>query len=87
MGGTVGMLDVDEAVLEKLTEIFTTGGDETNTTDADANGDADVVGELDGDGNRKSRRLMDSRVTAARQYLAGKIPLRKPMLKHVSKNK
>ncbi len=87
-GDAAEMLDVDEAVLAKLAEMFTTGGDEAGETDDKTVGDADAnVDDGGGNGSRKARKLMDSRVTAARQFLAGKIPLKKPQLKHGGKNK
>ncbi len=86
-GGATGMLDVDEAVLNKLAEIFTSGGDGASAADGDVDDDIDAPGDPNGDGSRKARRIMDSRVTAARQYLAGRIPLRKPSLKHGGKSR
>ncbi len=81
------MLDVDDSVLEKLAEIFTGSSEGADTSSNAVHGDDDATDEDHGDGGRKARRLMDSRGTAARQYLAGKIPLRKPQLKHGGKAK
>ncbi len=77
------MCDIDESTLAKVAEIFTTGGE---TTDVDDGGDGNAgdTGEADGGddgGSRKSRRLMETRLSAAKQYLAGRVPLRKGHVK------
>ncbi len=79
-GGPGAMLDLDDVTLTRLAEILTTGG-EQDATDGGTPGTDGDADENDGTGSRKSRKLMDSRATAAKQYLAGRIPLRKPQLK------
>jgi hypothetical protein len=77
------MCDIDETTLARLAEIFTTGDE---ATDADDGGDGHVGDPGEGDGgddgrSRKSRRLMETRLSAAKQYLAGRVPLRKGHVK------
>ncbi len=77
------MCDIDETTLARLAEIFTAGGDATDVDDG-ADGHVGDPGEGDGgdDGrSRKSRRLMESRLSVAKQYLAGRVPLRKGHIK------
>ncbi len=72
--GDDAMQGIDDAAIAQLAAILTDGGGTVagDVDDADGDGDGD-----DGNGSRKSRRLLDSRVAAARQFLEGKIPLRK----------
>ncbi len=79
--GPADMLDVDDSVLARLAEIFTADADEGAVADGGAAGNDGDGDEDDSGGSRKTRKLLDSRVTAAKQYLAGRIPLRKPQLK------
>ncbi len=69
------MLDIDDTTIAKLAEILAENGDDNDAADDGDGGDTET-------GNsRKSRRTMDSRVAAAKQYLA----LRKPHFRKTGK--
>ncbi len=73
--GTAAMLDIDDATIAKLAEILAENGDENDAANDGDGNDADAGS------SRKCRRTMDSRVAAAKQYLA----LRKPQFKKPGK--
>jgi hypothetical protein len=83
-GGDNEMLDIDDATIVRLAEILTDNGGAVAGDGDDADGDGDG-GDAEGGGSRKSRKVLDSRVAAARQFLEGKVPLRKPHLKKPGK--
>ncbi len=83
-GGDNDMLDIDDATIVRLAEILTDNGGALAGGDDDADGDGDG-GDAEGGGSRKSRKVLDSRVAAARQFLEGRVPLRKPYLKKPGK--
>ncbi len=76
------MLDIDDAVIEKLAEILTVGNGGGVDEDG-GGGDADPNagdGSAGNEASAKIRKLRESQVAAARQCL-GKILVRKPMLR------
>ncbi len=79
------MLDIDDAVIDKLVAIF--GRDDGDTGGSDA-GNAGGTSGNGGDGSEsscKSRKLREAQKAAARQCLSGTVLVRKPGLKQASK--